>query len=160
MVRWVFAFICTKWWYIIYIMNPEPYIRNLKESEILDWMLEPDPYDPYMASAHHMATLYLDEGNVTLIDDENSVRQVEGATYVAPIDLANKYGPGALEHAKEVAMRMVGNNNTAEYFEVMLRVYMGNPALNLLHIRVKINKGVPRQEFGYISSQIDLEQVA
>lgn len=144
-----------------FTMNPEPYVRNLKDSEIKDWMLEPDYQDYRMKHAFFAATLFLDEGNVTIIHDDKYVQQVEEAVYVSNKELVEKYGSSALDSAKEVAKRMLGKDNTAEFFELALRLYFGNPSLQLHHIRVRFEGREPKQEFGYSSqAPYSMEDVA
>jgi hypothetical protein len=100
-------------------------------------------------------TIFLAEDDAILAY-KNGNRVVYGADYEYSDRIRQHFGHKVVEKAYADAEAEVGNNNTAEYFEAMLRKVYQNPALELQHIMVEINSA--NDSNTYIYGIVDSEQ--
>lgn len=111
-----------------------------KTDSIPRWMLEPDPDDSRIVQrADRSITIYLAEDEVILTRDVMGRDMVvEGAKYQHSDQIRQRFGAKAVEQAFAEARAETGDDDTAAYYEAMLKRIYGDPTLNLQHIQVRV----------------------
>ncbi len=81
-----------------------------------------------------------------------SLDVVDGAIYDYSDRFVQWYGYDKCKEAKEEANNLVGNNDSAKFFEQYLRILTGDADLKLVHILsgVNLTNGYPYLIFGYL----------
>ncbi len=133
-------------------------MRTEKTEAIPQWMLEPNYSDiriQYFVGRE--MSVFRDDDNVILnYDKPRGDYSVEDAHYDYSDKLQEALGIEVMERAANTAKETVGNDNTAEYFEVMLQNAFEDPTIQLHHLLVSMNRfdGQHVRVYG-ISSQAD-----
>lgn len=130
-------------------------MRTSKTDPIPRWMLRPRAGDDRIfISVGLEQPLYRDDDNVILnYKSTQGGYIVEDAYYKYEDTLRENLGTEVMDLSAKMAFDEVGNDDTAEYFEAMLRNALNDPTIQLNHMLVTIsdNKGESIQVFGFYS---------
>jgi hypothetical protein len=99
-------------------------------------------------------TIYLATGK-EITSRKYGTETVEGLEYNYDDRLSQMLGYDKMAAARREAREKVGNNQSAAYFEQVLRIALDDPTLNLYHILSGVNasSGYSYRAFGYTSDK-------